>query len=394
MDNFFHIYTVNREIYWGILISTYFFYTGMSAGSFVLSSLGGVFGIEKFKAVAKSGVLMAIVLLAFAPLHLIADLAQPSRFWHLLVNFEPTSAMSYGVILLMLYPLNLIIYAWFLFREDMVKRLEEKNWRSTFYRWLTFGQHNLDEQTLNRDKKMQKLFGTFGVPLALLVHGYTGFILADVQTRALWHTGLMPFIFLMSAMVSGTGLFIIVLLLVERYRNGGLTPQIRSLIVDMGQLMKWFIVVDASMMFTHFVMLWYGNSEAYAAGYFLIRGAEQFSFLGIEVGLGLVIPFVILSIPKIKESLFWIVLASIFTIIGVYAMRYNFVVGGQKIPLTGDQILEYKLESFDLSITLLIAALAIGTLIFAYNLLPMNHKYTISNSAKESSNLKGKGVAR
>ncbi|OLN28607.1 NrfD/PsrC family molybdoenzyme membrane anchor subunit [Desulfosporosinus metallidurans] len=51
-----------------------------------------------------------------------------------------------------------------------------------------------------KDAKIVKFLLTLGVPLALMVHGYTGFILADIQSRALWHTGLIPLIFLMSAM--------------------------------------------------------------------------------------------------------------------------------------------------------------------------------------------------
>jgi len=56
------------------------------------------------------------------------------------------------------------------------------------------------------------------------------FILDNVQARAIWHIPLMPIIFLMSAMVSGTGLFIIVLMLVEKFKFGRLNDDIKSLI--------------------------------------------------------------------------------------------------------------------------------------------------------------------
>lgn len=379
MDNVTYFYSIDHEVYWGVLIATYFFYTGLSAGSFVLSSLGGVFGIEKYKIVAKPGIIMAIVLLAFAPLHLIADLAQPTRFWYLLVNIEWTSAMSYGVLLLLLYPVNCIIYAWFMFREDLIKGVfKYLDWRGKLYRWLVFGDIRLDEQALMRDRKWGKRFGVLGVPLALLVHGYTGFILADVQVRALWHTAMMPFIFLMSAMVSGTGLFIIVLMLVEKFKQGKLVPEIRNIIKDMAQLMKWFIVVDGAMMVATFIILWYGNREAYAAGYFLLRGEEQIGFLGIEVGLGMLVPLIMLSIPRMKSSLFWITVASVLTMIGVLAMRINFVVGGQKIPLTGHKLLEYTISPVHLTSAILIAIGSITVLTVLYYLLPMNHKYSIS----------------
>jgi len=41
------------------------------------------------------------------------------------------------------------------------------------------------------NKPLTKLFGTIGIPLAVFVHGYTGFILALGKARALWNTALM-----------------------------------------------------------------------------------------------------------------------------------------------------------------------------------------------------------
>ncbi|NMA70079.1 MAG: polysulfide reductase NrfD, partial [Desulfitobacterium sp.] len=204
MEQVTYLANVEHTIQLGYLIAIYFFYTGLSAGSFVLSSLGTVFGMEKYKPIAKAGVVMAIALLVIAPLHLIADLEQPGRFYTLLFRLNPHSAISYGVFLLTLYPLTCIIYLWFMMRKDFALGAQKlTGFRQSLYSFLTFGKKDLSEKALANDAKWIKRFGTLGVPLALLVHGYTGFILANIQARALWHTGLMPLIFLMSAMVSG-----------------------------------------------------------------------------------------------------------------------------------------------------------------------------------------------
>lgn len=366
-----HFFETPHEIYWGLLIALYFYYTGMSAGSFILTSLGTVFGIEKYKKVSKVGVLMAIVLLAFAPLHLLFDLSQPSRFLNLFIHVHLTSAMSWGVYLLILYPLDLIIYAWYLFRQDMVKGLNKGGFKASLYNLILLGKKDMSPLALENDKKKAKLFGTLGVPLALLVHGYTGFILGNVQARAIWHTPLMPIIFLMSAMVSGTGLFMIVVLLVEKFKFGRISEDIRALIPDIANLMKWFIVVDGALMSIYFIVLWYSNETGYAAGYFLLH-QEGWSFLGLENGLGMLVPLLILLSKKARQSIPAVVLASILTIIGVLAMRINLVIGGQKLPLTGSKIIEYTASGRDLTIILGIAAAAVVVLAFLYAVLPMN----------------------
>ncbi len=366
-----HFFDVPHEIYWGLLIALYFYYTGMSAGSFILTSLGTVFGIEKYKKVSKVGVIMAIVLLLFAPLHLLFDLSQPGRFLNLFTHVSLTSAMSWGVYLLILYPVCLMIYAWYLFRQDFVKGLDKGDFKSSLYSFLLFGKKDMSEASKENDRKKAKFFGTLGVPLALAVHGYTGFILGNVQARAIWHTPLMPIIFLMSAMVSGTGLFIIVVMLVEKFKFGRLNDDIKSLIADIANLMKWFILVDGSLMIIYFIVLWYSSESGYAAGYFLLH-SEGWSFLGLENVLGMLVPFLILLSKKARQSIPAVVIASLLTIMGVLAMRINLVIGGQKLPLTGSKIVEYVTSGRDIGIVLGIVLAVTVVLTFLYAVLPMN----------------------
>lgn len=366
-----HFFDSPHQIYWGLLIAVYFYYTGMSAGSFILTSLGTVFGIEKYKKVSKVGVIMAIVLLLFAPLHLLFDLAQPGRALNLFTHVHLTSAMSWGVYLLILYPVCLMFYAWYLFRQDLVNGLNKGGFKASLYNFLLFGKKDMSETAKEHDKKQAKFFGTIGVPLALAVHGYTGFILGNVQARAIWHTPLMPIIFLMSAMVSGTGLFIIVLMLVEKFKFGRLNEDIKSLIADIANLMKWFIVVDGALMITYFIVLWNSTEAGYAAGYYLLHG-DGWSFLGLENGLGMLVPLLILLSKKARQSLPAVVTASILTIIGVLAMRINLVIGGQKLPLTGSKIIEYVASGRDIGIVISIAVVAAAVLTFLYSVLPMN----------------------
>ncbi|CDX05045.1 tetrathionate reductase subunit C [Desulfitobacterium sp. LBE] len=369
-----YLANVEHPVQLGYLISIYFFYTGLSAGSFVLSSLGTVFGIQKYKPIAKAGVVMAIALLAVAPLHLIADLEQPARFYTLFFRLNPTSAISYGTFLLTLYPLTCIFYLWFMMRKDFALGAQKlTGFRQALYSFLTFGKKDLSPDALARDQKWIKGLGTLGVPLALSVHGYTGFILANMQARALWHTGLMPLIFLMSAMVSGTGLLILILILTQRYFSPerALTPRRKAVLQDIARLMMWFIVVDGVLMAINFIILYFGNAAGYAAAEMLLRGSHSTMFLGVEIGLGLVIPFVITFWSKTRKSLGLISLASLLTLLGVIAMRINFVVGGQQIPLSGNALNPYHVEPRHLMFLGCFAVLEVVILYLAFKFLPV-----------------------
>lgn len=369
-----YLANVEHPVQLGYMIAIYFFYTGLSAGSFVLSSLGTVFGIQKYKPIAKAGVVMAIALLAVAPLHLIADLEQPGRFYTLFFRLNPSSAISYGTFLLTLYPLTCVIYLWFMMRKDFVLGAQKlTGFRQSLYTLLTFGKKDLSEAALAKDQKWIKRLGTLGVPLALLVHGYTGFILANMQARALWHTGLMPLIFLMSAMVSGTGLLILVLLLTQRFFSPekAITAERKAIIQDIARLMMWFIVVDSVLMVINFIILYFGNAAGFAAAEMLLFGSHSAMFIGVEIGIGLVLPFIITFWSKTRKSLGLISLASIFTLLGVIAMRVNFVVGGQQIPLSGNSLNPYHVEPKHLMFLAGFALLEVAILFIAFKFLPV-----------------------
>lgn len=369
-----YLANVVHPVQLGVLIAIYFFYTGLSAGSFVLSSLGTVFGLQKYKPIAKAGVIMAVALLVIAPLHLMVDLEQPQRFYTLFFRFNPRSAISYGTFLLTLYPLTSLVYGWFLFRKDLATGAKElTGFKQRLYLLLTFGKLDLSEAALATDAKRAKILGTLGVPLALLVHGYTGFILADIQSRALWHTGLMPLIFLVSAMVSGTGLLLLVLMLTQRFFSPerSITPERKALILDIAQLMMWFIVLDATLMVIDFIILYFTNVSGHAAAQLLLFGSHSTMFLGIEIGLGLLIPFLLMLLPQTKRSLGWISFASLLTLIGVIAMRINIVIGGQELPLSGDTLNPYTLDPRHLVYISMFAVAELGILYLAFRLLPV-----------------------
>ncbi|MHB0871654.1 MAG: NrfD/PsrC family molybdoenzyme membrane anchor subunit [Chloroflexota bacterium] len=342
------VYNVAHEEALGPLIALYFYMTGLSAGSFILSTLAYGFGIKRYKPLGKIGVVLATVLLVLAPLNLIADLGQPWRFWHLFPYLNFTSPITYGTFLLTIYPLNCVVYAFFMFRGN---------------------------------ERMTRLLGLIGVPLAVSVHGYTGFIMALAKARALWNTALMPILFLVSAMVSGIALMILVVTIV-----GFLSKQRRPdpvLVGDLGKILAGSILLDLFLVFSDILVLLTSDSEAGEAAMLILQGGFSSYFLGVEILAGSLVPLVLLvapaallvraavvvappvmaatlvslgtlplsplgipvmaasflpllaqGIPQRHRPLPATVAASVLVMVGILAMRYVVVVGGQHVPLS------------------------------------------------------------
>ncbi len=294
------IYNIEHEMPLGILIALYFYLTGLSAGSFIISTFAYGFGMLKFKPLGKIGVVLATLLLVIAPMALLVDLEQPLRFWHLILYLRITSPITWGTFLLTLYPLNCIVYGYFMFKGDM---------------------------------KRTKIFGLIGIPPALMVHGYTGFILALGKARVLWNTAIMPPIFLVSAMVSGFAMMMLVVIIKDYVIQRGKEHD-PTLLYDLGKFLVTSIVLDLILIGIDLTVLLTSHTEAYLAALMLLEGEFSRLFLGVEVLLGGIIPMVLLLLPLTKRWIPGLVIASILVMIGILAMRYIMVVGGLTIPLS------------------------------------------------------------
>ena len=113
------LYSIVHQDAFGLNIAIYFYLTGLSAGSFILSTLAYGFGLNQYKPLGKVGVVVATIVLIMAPLFLLIHIGMPYRAWHLFVYLNMASPITWGSFLLILYPINCIIYGYFMFKGKM-----------------------------------------------------------------------------------------------------------------------------------------------------------------------------------------------------------------------------------------------------------------------------------
>ncbi|MBW2146744.1 MAG: polysulfide reductase NrfD [Deltaproteobacteria bacterium] len=288
----------------GIPIAFYFYLTGLSAGSFVISVVSLILGKVEYKALGKISAVLAPLLLTMAPATLIIDLEQPLRFWYLFLYLNFTSPITYGSFLLTAYPIHSLIYAFFFFRDNV---------------------------------KMAKLLGSLGIPLALATHGYTGFILALGKGRALWSTALMPTLFIVSAMVSGIALVILIAVIRNRlFMKNKPAQEIekdKNLIIGLGKILGATILADLFLVSNDVLVLLTAKQEEYHVAQLILFGDFAPLFVGVEIVLGAIIPLFLIFVPYTSKRLVFQFIASLLVMVGIFAMRVMVVLAGQSIPL-------------------------------------------------------------
>jgi formate-dependent nitrite reductase membrane component NrfD len=170
--------------HWKWLIIGYFYFGGMSGGSAVIAAVSRLFGGTSGAQLARIATYVSFLSLVPCPVLLILDLGRPSRFWHMLRAFRPSSPMSIGT--------------WGLTAFGVIST-------------LTTGLQFLDDRSSCRGHRPGSARRVAGEALALLgalsgffVAGYTGVLLAATAVP-LWskRPALLGPLFLSSAMTSG-----------------------------------------------------------------------------------------------------------------------------------------------------------------------------------------------
>ena len=262
-------YNVFHHVAWGTTISVYFWLVGASAGSFVISSFGWVFGIKRYNPLAMTASVTAIIMLLLVPILLTWDLGKPLRFIYLLIPgyWHGTGPMSWGTVLICVYPMSMFVYSYFVVKND---------------------------------QKWARILGIFAIILALSTHWYTGVVMELNPGRFLNHTALAPLLFLTGAFISGIGLLILILSI----QNLMVAVEKRipwSLMEEMAQYMMYGLVFDAFLLFLEFMQTTYGSQSEVMGHEEVLMGVFRFPYLWLEIVIGLVVPIVILSTP-LKRS--------------------------------------------------------------------------------------------
>jgi formate-dependent nitrite reductase membrane component NrfD len=85
---------------WPILIDLYFFLGGLAGGAFVIATIAGLLGGDRYRDVARAGYYVAFLAVLPCPVLLILDLGVPSRFLNMLLVPKPSADIGVGAVTL------------------------------------------------------------------------------------------------------------------------------------------------------------------------------------------------------------------------------------------------------------------------------------------------------
>ncbi len=287
---------------WGILIVGYVFFAITTSGLCLASSLGTVFGIDRFRPLEKRHAILAVLSLVTAFGLIALDLHYPVRMvLGAVFNPSPTSPMWW---MGMVYG----IYLCFLLVEV----------------WSMFSHH----------PRIHQAACTCSTGAALVAPTTLGAVFGVLAARPFWHGIFTPVLMTSSAFLAGASLLGIALYFVHRFRLAGVDRAVRLGIPSIQLLMAIGLGVVSALIARQVIAGLLGSEpgleEATAA---LVAGPLAIPFWGLRVAAGLVAPVILLALPATRTPAGTLA-ASILAFGGVAVDRILFVAAGQIAPTT------------------------------------------------------------
>ncbi|MEK6226904.1 MAG: NrfD/PsrC family molybdoenzyme membrane anchor subunit [Chloroflexota bacterium] len=275
---------------WEWWILAYFFFGGLSGGSYALGTLLRLVGDPRDRSASQLAYIASFVALIPCPIFLMADLGQPLFFWHMLVDaspggglaFKPESPMSLGSWALLLFGLfSFVSFLGALAERGTVRALAP----------LARAVQGLPAT----------IWGVIGTGLGFFISGYTGVLLAvsnqPVWSDAGWALGGM---FLASAL---TGAAALLLLFAQSRRDVDADTTFRLATAD-----RYFVILEAILIVLFLASVAIAGSITKVLGVWIV--------LWIVVILGLAAPFLASRARRWPP-----VAAPVLALLGVLALR-------------------------------------------------------------------------
>lgn len=308
---------------WGLWVAAYIYFIGLSAGSFLISSLVYVFGMKRFERIGRLAVFTAVVTLFLALLAIWVDLGHMPRAWHVVAYANFKSPMAWMIWLYSAYFVLLLVELWFLFRRDFVVGLTRPGFRGRAYRLLSLGSHDVSPAAVEHDRRVVRVLATIGVPVAIMFHGGVGALFGVVAARPHWNSGMFPILFLLSALVSGGALLTVIAAIFQDgwHRN-------RETVLALGQMVLGLLLLDVLFQISEMLVAFYGAVPGHIAGLKLVIGGPfWWVFWGWQLVLGTLIPGLLL-IASTRKDPRWVSLAGLLVAAGFLGVRLNIVIPG------------------------------------------------------------------
>ncbi|MBI4330184.1 MAG: polysulfide reductase NrfD [Chloroflexi bacterium] len=322
---------LGRPVYWGVYITNFVFFVGISHAGTLISAILRVTKAGWRRPITRAAEAITVFALMVGPINIIIDLGRPDRMFNIFIFGRFPSPLLWDVMSIGTYFIGSIVYLYLPLIPDiaMVRdRLSFTDQRRWFYEVLSLGWTGTELQK----KRLGRAIGImaiFIIPLAISVHTVVSWVFA-MTIQPGWHASIFGPYFVMGAIYSGIAALLIAMVILRKVYH--LEDYLRPVhFNNLGVLLVVFTLLWLYFTGSEWITSIYGNEPSDMA---VLRSKFWGQFMWAYWAMifsAFVIPFFILAFRKTRTILGCLI-ASILIIIGMWIERYTIVVPSLSNP--------------------------------------------------------------
>ncbi|GMR09305.1 MAG: polysulfide reductase NrfD [Anaerolineae bacterium] len=316
---------LNRPVYWGMYITNFVFFIGISHAGTLVSAILRVFGAEWRRPITRMAEAITVFALILGTGSIMIDMGRPDRLLNILRYARFESPLVWDVTSVTIYLTASLTYLFLPLIPDLAILRDRPGlsaWRHWLYAKLSLGWTGTQKQK-HRLERLISIMAVLIIPIAVSVHTVVSWVFA-MTVQPMWHSTIFGPYFVIGAIFSGIATLIIVMALVRRaYRlHAYITPMHFS---NLGLLLLIFSFLWAYFTFSEYLTEFYGNEPAGMRVLFA-KLTEEFSpiFWAMWV-FNFIVPFIVLSNRRTR-TIAGTVIVSILVNVGMWLERFSIVV--------------------------------------------------------------------
>lgn len=328
-------FNTSSTLVWGLPVSSYVFFVLTSTGLTFVASLAMVFGMKDFYPIAKRCVWGALITLIIGFISLGLEIGNPLRMiWAIPTNMAVSSPMWWMGLFYLAYMVLLI---------GKFLLINKGDW----------------------DSPQSRMVGVASFVAVIIAHATLGSVFGMMGMRPFWYGPMVPVYFLITAFLSGLAFIMLFINLDYGVDQDNMSEGTRKAMsrhvptifaITLGLVIVFTLAKTATGLWTNMVEV-------------KIPTVYQVSTLlfNFELWIGMVLPF-FLMLGAGRSNAKTQVIAGGLVIIALFIGRYEYVVGGQLVPLFKGSwepdLIAYTPSMTEIGIVVL--AVSVGILLYAF----------------------------
>jgi molybdopterin-containing oxidoreductase family membrane subunit len=326
---------LGRPVYWGVYITNFVFFIGISHAGTLISAILRVTQAEWRRPITRIAEAITFFALILGLLQIWIDMGRPERIIYPFIWGRFQSPFLWDFTCVGIYLMSSMLYLYLPMIPDLARMRDRMNdapaWRQKLYRFMAFGWHGSHEQ----HRRLEVGIGIMAIviiPVAVSVHTVVSWIFG-MTMQPMWHSTILGPYFVVGAIFSGIAMLFVFMTLLrkawhfEKYIGAKQYNYLGILLLVMSAFWGYFTL--AEFLTTGYATLTHETAVLNAK----LTGEYAPAFWIMVIG-NLVIPFSILIWKKGRTPVGTFI-ASLSILVGMWVERFLIVAPSLTRPSLG-----------------------------------------------------------